>query len=96
MKLWLSQVGGALYLLIENPRKEGDFIEANIRVLEKLWHDRRNKRINLRVLFRMTLSWPKDCYNFDYFPRGYCKDWIYEKPSIYFHEIKGVLKGRDE
>ena len=84
MKLWLSHIGSAVYILIEDPKIKG-YIEANINSLRIMWYERRHKRINLRSLIRN-----RECFRFNHFPIGYCQDWFYERPSIYFHEIKKI------
>ena len=88
MKLWLSHIGSEVYILIEDPKRCG-YVEANLISLEKLWRDRRHKRINLKSLTQMWCL-PRECFRFNHFPIGYNRDWFFERPSIYFHEIKKI------
>jgi len=88
MKLWLSHIGSAVYILIEDPKRCG-YVEANLISLKKLWRERRHKRINLRSLTKMWCL-PRECFRFNHFPIGYNRDWFFERPSIYFHEIKKI------
>jgi hypothetical protein len=88
MKFWLSHTGSVVYILIEDPKRKG-YIEANLISLKKLWRERRHKRINLKSLTQMY-SLPRECFRFNHFPIGYNRDWFFERPSIYFHEIKKI------
>ena len=88
MKLWLSHIGSVLFVLVEVPGKE-EWIEDNLIILDRLFKEKKNKRINLKVLTRMY-SLPIGVYRLDHFPEGYSLDLVYERPSIYYHEVKKI------
>lgn len=88
MRIWLSYIGSAAYILIEDPKRKG-YIEANVQVLEKLWRKRGNKKMNLKFLIDLS-HLPRDCYHFNYFPRGYNQVLAYSRSIIYVHEIRKI------
>jgi len=89
MKVWLLKTRtDERYILIEVPRKE-EYIEANIQVLKELWRKRGNKKMNLKFLISLS-HLPRDCYRFNYFPRGYNQVLVYSKQIIYFQDIEKI------
>lgn len=88
MKIWLLKTSREdCYILIKVPGKE-EYIEANIQVLRDIWwKKRRNKRINLKIIFR---NLPPNCYFHNYFPRGYNRALVYSKQIIYFQDIEKI------
>ena len=89
MKVWLLKTRrDDCYILIKVPGKE-EYIEANIQVLEELWRKRGNKKMNLKFLIGLS-NLPRDCYRFNYFPRGYNRVLVYSKQIIYFQDIEKI------
>ena len=82
MKIWASYIGTVVYVLVENPKKENEFIEVNLRPII-LKSKRRHKRINIRIIFRLPGFYLRI---YDKFPVGYRRDWYFEG-SLYVHSL---------
>ena len=97
MKFWLSQRGGDYYILLKNLEDTEEYIEANLYILGRVFRDRQ-KRVNLRILFRYKDDLPADCHLLNYFPslRGYSRKKVIEWPIIYLHEIFKIYREMSE